>query len=381
MSKALTGKWQWNGEIKPMYAMDHGLEHYVWFKSGFKSNGQRYEGIRFIFDEFWRLEYTAWSGYVGAGEGHCEDDYATPFEQYRVIDFGTGSEADDDSDGTFVEWFLSNVTRYGTVADKLEQIAENEKAVYQSGYDKALEKDGYNEGFEDGKQAEYDAFWDALQNYGKRTEYSATFAQWNIEYIRPKYKVVPTQSSVGSLFNNNKKLLAVEKNYFDFSQITTLNADYICNACDKLLVFEDCGLPALDRYARCWRYCSNLHTIEVIRSNENTTFTYAFENCTSLENLTIEGTIGQNIDFQWSTLLTHASIKSIIEHLSLSPSIANGKTLTLSKKAVDAAIEGNIWSEEHQSVNYVKGRGSETDTWRDLIAPAVYAGWNISLVV
>ena len=70
MSKALTGKWQWNGEIKPMYAMDHGLEHYVWFKSGFKSNGQRYEGIRFIFDEFWRLEYTAWSGYVGAGEGH-----------------------------------------------------------------------------------------------------------------------------------------------------------------------------------------------------------------------------------------------------------------------------------------------------------------------
>jgi hypothetical protein len=239
-------------------------------------------------------------------------------------------------------------------------IAQNEQRVYNAG-----------------KQAEYDAFWDALQNYGKRTEYSATFALWNIEYIRPKYKVAPTQSNVGSLFNNNKKLLAVEKDYFDFSQITNLNADYICNACDKLLVFEDCGLPALDRYARCWRFCGKMHTIEVLRSNENTTFTYTFENCSSLENITIEGVIGQDISFQWCTKLTRASIESIVNHLSEN---ASGKTLTLSKTAVDNAFYGNCVRIDEETGNLIfwDDVGSLSIDWENLTATK--PNWQITLV-
>jgi hypothetical protein len=161
-----------------------------------------------------------------------------------------------------------------------------------------------------------------------------------MEYIRPKYKVVPTSGSVGSLFNNNKKLLVVEKNYFDFSQITALNADYICNACNKLLVFEDCGLPALDKYNHCWRFCHALHTIEVLRCKESTTFNTPFANCTSLENITFEGVIGQDIDFTPCTKLRETSIRSIITHLS---DTASGKTLTLSKTAVDNAFMYSGW--------------------------------------
>jgi hypothetical protein len=205
MSKALTGKWQWNDVIYPMYGDMH-MEHYIWFNDGFISNGQRFKAISF--DEN-ILKYETESGLVEAGAGYHEDDYATPDEQYRVIDFGTGSEAGDDSDGTFVKWFLSNVTRYGTVAEMLVQIAENEKTVYQSGYAYGYEdgtSDGYNagleagkelgeynKGFEDGKQAEYDAFWDAFQSdKGNPHNYQYTFCNyaWNDETFKPKYDIV-----------------------------------------------------------------------------------------------------------------------------------------------------------------------------------------------
>jgi hypothetical protein len=223
-----------------------------------------------------------------------------------------------------------------TVAEKLSAIGNNMARVYDTGFEKGFEEGkqfgDYAQGFEEGKQAEYDAFWDAIQNYGKRTDYTNAFTQWSKDYIRPKYKLVPT--AIGGMFNNNQKLLAVEKAYFDFSQITS-TVDYFCNACGRLLIFEDCGLPALTEYGRCWRHCTNIHTIEVLRSNENTKFTNPFENCRELENIAFEGVIGQDINFQWSTKLRETSIRSIITHLS---DTASGKTLTLSKVAVDNAF-------------------------------------------
>ena len=360
----IRGTWKWNEKFYGDWLSQ--VSYTITAPITFRSNNQTFSelslftyhtnlgpvGIRYD-----NIEVRSLYVYEDApGEYYTEDEFN---EEYRVMEFGTTEQEIDDE----LYDFITQNASLDMVAEKLLIAAEKIPQVYDAG-----------------KQAEYDAFWDALQNYGDRKEYSATFAQWSIEYIRPKYKVAPTNNNVGSLFNNNKKLLAVEKAYFDFSQIITLTADYICNACDKLLVFEDCGLPALDRYNYCWRYCSKLQTIEILRCKGSTTFNNAFTSCRSLENIKIEGIIGQNIDFQWSTLLTRASIKSIIEHLSLSASIANGKTLTLSKKAVDAAIDGYIWNDEHQSAIYVEGKGSETDTWQNLIAGVVDAGWAITLV-
>ena len=79
-----------------------------------------------------------------------------------------------------------------------------------------------------------------------------------------------------------------------------------------------------------------LHTIAKIRTDENTVFNNAFNYCTALKNVTFEGVIGQDINIRWSPL-TADSIRSIIEHLS---DTASGKTLTLSKKAVNNADFG-----------------------------------------
>ena len=60
---------------------------------------------------------------------------------------------------------------------------------------------GAEENFDEGKQAEYDRFWDAYQENGNRTDYRNAFVGyfWNKETLRPKYtcKVVDG----GSMFS------------------------------------------------------------------------------------------------------------------------------------------------------------------------------------
>ena len=72
---------------------------------------------------------------------------------------------------------------------------------------------------------------------------------------------------------------------------------------------------------------TNLKTIRLLKLDDagTKTFPSTFNSCTSLENITIEGVIGQNLDIHWSPL-THESIMSIINHLG---TIATAKTLTL----------------------------------------------------
>lgn len=375
MSKALTGKWQWNGMIEPMYDAAYDLQHYVWFKSGFISNGQRFEGIRFRFDDIWRLEYTAESGYVEAGAGYYGDDYATPFEQYRVIDFGTGSEANDDSDGTFVAWFLDNVTRYGTVAENIVQIAENEKAVYQSGYNKALEKGGYNAGFEAGKtvgkQEEYDAFWNVYQENGTRTNYQyGAFGGdgWTDKIFKPKY---PIKVIFGYGMFTGCQLTKIKD--IDFSLAGDLiQVMYICQRLEEVGVVN---APLSTNASMSFSGDYKLHTIEKLVIGEQCAFDRTFVNCSALENITFEGVIGNDINFQWSTKLTRASIESIINHLS---DTASRKTLTLSKEAADNAFPCPIEDGNGGWINVGCGGNGE---WLELIAPKVENGkWIIDLV-
>ena len=50
---------------------------------------------------------------------------------------------------------------------KAKLAAENMPKVYDSAYNQ-----GFKKGIEQGKQAEYDEFWDAYQDNGNRTSYS-----------------------------------------------------------------------------------------------------------------------------------------------------------------------------------------------------------------
>ena len=202
-------------------------------------------------------------------------------------------------------------------------------------------------------EAGKDSFWNAIQNGGTRIDYGSAFKNWgDMEYIRPKYKVVPTQATaLSATFEYNKSVKKIEAKYFDFSKKekgTSNNTGYYYtfNGCSNLEEIEDIGMIPQYSYTNTFAYCIKLHTIAKMGVDENTGFNdYVFNKCESLENITIEGTIGKNgFDIHWSTKLTADSLKNIITALSTS---ATGLSITLPKTAqanYEAVYGTGSWS-------------------------------------
>ena len=191
-------------------------------------------------------------------------------------------------------------------------------------------KDDFDKVFKAGEGG----LWDMIQDYGNRNDYEYAFFGWAaVEYIRPKYKVIPTAlNGVMSMFQGCVALKRIEGNYFDLSQKVSgenMNTGYrsTFNSCSKLEVIEDIGMIPQCYYHSTFSYCYKLHTIAKIGVNENTMFYNAFMSCSALENITIDGTIGQNgFDIHWSTKLTAKSLYSIVDALSKT---TTGLTITL----------------------------------------------------
>lgn len=223
-----------------------------------------------------------------------------------------------------------------SIAEKLQTIAENEQRVYEAG-----------------KKSQYDEFWDNYQknpynNIGERYDYSNAFSRyaWTDLIYKPKWDFGKTETI------NGKTVKRIENasNMFMQSGITdTLKPiDFSMNKYQHNSVFS---------------YTTILKTIRTLTVVEGVTYNNWFQNATGIENITFEGVIGNDINFQWSTKLTKESITSIISHLSTT---ASGKTLTLSKTAVD-----NAYSDEG-------GIGEASNEWKTYIAN--YNNWTISLV-
>ena len=215
------------------------------------------------------------------------------------------------------------------IADKLTTIAENVSKVYDSGYSKA-ESD----------------FWDGVQDYGNRVYVEGMFSYWGCEYIRPKYKVVHNGSSsyrILQMFYRNSKLKKIEKEYFDLSAYTPTtsassgdSAYLVFAQCPELEVIEDIGLQGGGYY---FTFFSNpkLHTIEVMRCVKNGQYSGVFNGCYALENITIEGEIGQSISFSACSKLTHESLMSIINALCDYSGDTSGTTYTLTLGSTNLA--------------------------------------------
>ena len=110
--------------------------------------------------------------------------------------------------------------------------------------------------------------------------------------------------------------------------------------------------------------CLYLKRIRKLIVAETTQYSYNFGSCNSLEEITFEGIIGNNINFAPCKKLNKASITSIITHLS---STTSGKTLTLSKTAVNKAFATTEGGTD----------GSSSDEWAALIATKT--NWTITL--
>ena len=65
-------------------------------------------------------------------------------------------------------------------------LAEKQQQVYDAGVAEGRAQGGYTEGFDAGRQAEYDAFWDTYQLNGTRTEYRSAFSYYGFFLVHSK---------------------------------------------------------------------------------------------------------------------------------------------------------------------------------------------------
>jgi hypothetical protein len=205
----------------------------------------------------------------------------------------------------------------------------------------------YDEGVEAGRQAEHDAFWDAYQQNGSRTNYGSAFGGigWNDTSFAPKYDMQPINA--GSMFANSIIIdlpSALEKAgvTLDFSKATTATQAFL-DAKAKHIGVVDMSSCGYLNYL--FAYAVNLETIDkVVFSNNLKSIVYAFEGCTSLKNISFDGIIPISISFAQSSLLTTASVQSIIDHLK-DLTGATAQTLTL-----HATVAGNMTAEQKAAI-------------------------------
>jgi hypothetical protein len=239
-----------------------------------------------------------------------------------------------------------------SIAEKLQTIAENEQRVYDAGYAKGQAEGGdttaaYDEGFEAGKKAENDAFWDAFQKNGEPMNYYGRFAGggWTDENFKPKHDIKTTDAQVmffsNSAITNLKQLLLDANVILDTSLAQTLNNAFSGTNITHIPYIDGRSVNAYG-YGDVFSSSRKLKHIDGFYVVPERKFSNTFSYCEALEHLIMEGTIGQNgLDLHWSTKLSKASIESIINHLSTTTS---GLTVTLSKTAKEAAFTADEWA-------------------------------------
>ncbi len=172
---------------------------------------------------------------------------------------------------------------FKAIADKIREKINSSELIKP--VDFALKLD---EVYEAGKKSEYDTFWDAFQDNGKRTNYEYGFSGsgWNDTTLKPKYPLI----------------LTTGRYMFRYADVTHLPTIDLRNLDDAEYVFA---------------YADALHTIEkiILKSDGSTAFSNTFHYANSLENVTFEGVIGTSVSFVRSSKLSTASIDNIIEHL------------------------------------------------------------------
>lgn len=380
----------------------------------FESNGQTFTEIETYYNT--GVQYI---GYIGEGTNKSvrsfssqgDEIVATWNTKYLVMNFGaTWQDIDDE-----LYSFITNHADSWGMSDRLITIYNNEQKVYDKGYqvgEKAGDAAGYDRGYAKGEQDGYSAgelkgyndgktegraegkaeglkegydngyqdglassegyskaesdFWDTVQDYGNRTDYSMAFRNWRCEHLHPKYKVVPTTAnSAINTFYNNDGLKKVEAKYFDFSNkprggYSGSGWYHTFTTCGELEEVEDIGIMPDFDMANTFQYCGKLKKVAKITVDVNTVIsTTIFEGCKSLESVTFDGEIGYGMNLKWSTKLNRASIENIINHLSDNVS---GKTLTLSTTAVNKAFPDL----------------SNNEDWGALVM--AHQNWSISLV-
>lgn len=234
-----------------------------------------------------------------------------------------------------------------TISEKLTAVAENQQEVYKAG-----------------QKSEYDRFWDEYQQNGSRRNYDYAFkgTGWTNETFKPKYPIIAANTAA-YMFDHCglTDYDFVEKGItLDLSGATSITYIFrYCTGIKRVGVIDATGCKDINRML----YGSSIMTVDKLVVKETTLYDNAFSEANYLENITIEGCVGNTISFQGSPL-SKSSIESVISALS---STTTGQTVTFQKAAVDTAFETAEGLAD----------GSTSDAWLELVATK--ENWTISL--
>ena len=194
-----------------------------------------------------------------------------------------------------------------------------------------------------GRQSEYDRFWDDFQANGTRTDYYCLFYGygWTAETFKPKYDIRGTRMQsafaytaglAGSLIDMLNECGVV----LDTSQTT--NIGNMFSQAVAITESPHIDLSSLTVTAGAlFQGCRLLRRIEKVTYTENVNCYHnaTYGSCSALVDIEIAGVVAGDMNFEWSPLLSKASIESIVTHLSKT---SEGKTLKLSATAVKSAF-------------------------------------------
>jgi hypothetical protein len=257
------------------------------------------------------------------------------------------------------------LTDYVNSCDKIREKTQTTDSIKSGEMPSKID-----EVYKAGAKSEYDRFWDVMQANGTRTDYRRAFygEGWREETFRPKYDL--NVSNASSMFQScnmlsysnhlnlteHLKALGIK---LDTSKATAVDYLFYSSSISAVPAISTISAPEL---TGIFAY-STVVNIEklILKSDGSQTFAVAFQGAYNIITLTIEGVIGQNgFDIHWSTKLSKESIISIINALS---STVSGKTITLSKTAVNTAFSMTD--------------GNPSQEWSNLIATK--SNWTISL--
>lgn len=195
------------------------------------------------------------------------------------------------------------------------------------------------EAFEQGKQAQYDEFWDGFQQNGSKTNYNYAFygTNWNDAIFKPKYDIVPTaivQTFYNSPITDLTSILEKQGVVLDTSNCTNFSFAF---AHSKLTNIPKINMSTCTNSSSTFVSSRSIVRIEGIVSSEKTIFDKStFQNCSALKHIIFEGTIASDITLQWSKKLDRASILSLLQCLNATVS---GITATLPSKCIDTVTD------------------------------------------
>lgn len=190
----------------------------------------------------------------------------------------------------------------------------------------------------------------AIQNYGERCEYPYAFRNWRSDIFYPVYDIKPRYSptQAGDTVTATQMFLGMHGSEpFDLAQrLEECGVKLDTSECNVFsYAFQSSNImrvPEIDTrnmpsVVSIFNSAYELVTIDnlILKDDGSQDCTLLFGYIKKLANIKITGVFGKDVNLQWTTVLSRASIESVINALSAT---ATGQTLTLSKTAVNAAF-------------------------------------------